>query len=48
MNALESIMSSIKEEDLEGLGKLYDVNRHNNKITGELLFKGLMRLILLG
>ncbi|WP_035575261.1 hypothetical protein, partial [Holospora undulata] len=42
------IMSLIKEEDLERLGKLYDVNRYNNKITGELLFKGLLRLILLG
>ncbi|WP_035574537.1 hypothetical protein, partial [Holospora undulata] len=42
------IMSICIDIWLERLGKLYDVNRYNNKITGELLFKGLLRLILLG
>lgn len=48
MNALEEIMSLVKEEDLELIAKNYGVNRYNNKLTGELIFKGLMRLILLG
>lgn len=48
METLEEVMSLIKEEDLKRLGNIHNVNRCNNKITGELLFKGLMRLILLG
>ena len=48
MDTLESIMSLISTEDLALLAQHYGVNRYNNKLTGEFLFKGLMRLILLG
>lgn len=41
-------MDLVTKEELEGLAKSCGVNRYNTKLTGELIFKGLMRLILLG
>lgn len=41
-------MGLVTEEELKGLAESYGVNRYNTKLTGELIFKGLMRLILLG
>ena len=48
MNTLEGAMSFIKNEDLEKIGRIYQIDRHNTKILGALVFKGLMRLILMG
>ena len=48
MEMINQVMKHINEEDLKGLSKSYGVNRYNTKLTGELIFKGLMRLILLG
>ena len=48
METIEGIMELVTKEDLEGLATSYGVNRYNTKLTGELIFKGLMRLILLG
>ncbi|MDP3935436.1 MAG: IS4 family transposase [Alphaproteobacteria bacterium] len=48
METIDGIMELVTKEDLEGLATRYGVNRYNTKLTGELIFKGLMRLILLG
>lgn len=48
METIEGIMDLVTKEELEGLAKSCGVNRYNTKLTGELIFKGLMRLILLG
>lgn len=48
MERLEEILSLIGEEELRGLGLLYGVNNYNTKLKGELIFKGLMKLILSG
>jgi len=48
MDKIEEIMSLIKDEDLEALGSIYKVDRYNTKLLGRLMFKGLMRLILMG
>ena len=48
METIDGIMELVTKEDLEGLATSYGVNRYNTKLTGELIFKGLMRLILLG
>jgi hypothetical protein len=48
MEKIEQIMSLISEADLSKLAEYYTVNRYNNKLTGELIFKSLLRLILLG
>ncbi|MDP3640944.1 MAG: hypothetical protein Q8R43_00705 [Alphaproteobacteria bacterium] len=48
METIDGIMELVTKEDLEGLATSYGVNRYNTKLTGEIIFKGLMRLILLG
>lgn len=48
MDKIESILSLLKEEDLDNLGKDYAVDNYNTKLLGKLMFKGLLKLILLG
>lgn len=48
MEKVEEILSLISSESLKGLASIYGVNKHNTKITGELILEGLMRLILSG
>jgi hypothetical protein len=48
MDKIEDIISLIKDEDLEFLGRLHKVDRYNTKLLGSYMFKGLMRLILMG
>lgn len=48
MDQIEEILNLIKDEDLEKLGKLNEVDRYNTKLVGKMIFKGLMRLILMG
>ncbi|MBH1989947.1 MAG: hypothetical protein I8H80_02085 [Alphaproteobacteria bacterium] len=48
MEAIDGIMELVTKEELEDLATSYRVNRYNTKLTGEIIFKGLMRLILLG
>lgn len=48
METIDGIMELVTKEDLESLATSYGVNRYNTKLTGEIIFKGLKRLILLG
>jgi hypothetical protein len=48
MDKIEAVMSLIRDEDLEALGSFYKVDRYNTKLLGSFMFKGLMRLILMG
>ncbi|HJD67415.1 MAG TPA: IS4 family transposase [Rickettsia endosymbiont of Bembidion lapponicum] len=48
MDQIEGILNLIKDEDLEKLGKLNEVDKYNTKLVGKMVFKGLMRLILMG
>lgn len=48
MDQIEEILNLVKDEDLEKLGKLNEVDRYNTKLVGKMIFKGLMRLILMG
>lgn len=48
MDKIEEIMSLVRDEDLEALSSIYKVDRYNTKLLGRLMFKGLMRLILMG
>lgn len=48
MDQIEGILNLIKDEDLEELGKLNEVDKYNTKLVGKMVFKGLMRLILMG
>ena len=48
METVEKLMSMVKREYLRKIAENYGVNRWNNKLTGELIFKGLMKLILMG
>lgn len=48
MDQIEEILNLIKDEDLEKLGKLNEVDKYNTKLVGKMVFKGLMRLILMG
>lgn len=48
MDQIEGILNLIKDEDLERLGKLSEVDKCNTKLVGKIVFKGLMKLILMG
>ena len=48
METVEKLMRMVKREYLSEIAENYGVNRCNNKLTGELIFKGLMKLILMG
>jgi hypothetical protein len=48
METIDGIMELVTKDELEGLATSCGVNRYNTKLTGEIIFKGLMRLILLG
>lgn len=48
MDQIEEILNLVKDEDLEKLGKLNEVDKYNTKLVGKMVFKGLMRLILMG
>jgi len=45
---IEEIMSLVSTEDIGRLAEEYKVDKHNTKLLGKLMFKGLMRLILSG
>ncbi|WP_353282610.1 hypothetical protein [Wolbachia endosymbiont (group A) of Pogonocherus hispidulus] len=48
MDQIEGILSLIKDKDLERLGKLSEIDKCNTKLVGKIIFKGLMKLILMG
>lgn len=48
MDRIEEVINLIKDEDLERLGKLSEVDKCNTKLLGKIIFKGLMKLILMG
>ncbi len=48
MDQIERVLNLIKDEDLERLGKLSEVDKCNTKLLGKIIFKGLMKLILMG
>ena len=48
MDRIEEVLNLIKDEDLERLGKISEVDRCNTKLVGKIIFKGLMKLILMG
>ena len=48
MDQIEEVLNLIKDEDLERLGKLSEVDKCNTKLLGKIIFKGLMKLILMG
>lgn len=48
MDQIEGILKLIKDDDLERLGKLNEVDKRNTKLLGKIIFKGLMKLILMG
>ena len=48
MDKIEEILSLVQEEDLDNLVKEHMVDRHNTKLVGKLMFKGLIKLILKG
>lgn len=48
MDRIEEVINLIKDEDLERLGKLSEVDKCNTKLLGKNIFKGLMKLILMG
>lgn len=48
MDQIEGVLNLIKDEDLERLGKLNEVDRYNTKLVSKMVFKGLMKLILMG
>lgn len=47
MDRIEEVINLIKDEDLERLGKLSEVDKCNTKLLGKIIFKGLMKLILM-
>lgn len=47
MTQIEKILALVQEEDLENIGKLIAVDKCNTKLTGKIMFKGMMRLILI-
>lgn len=48
MDQIERVLNLIKDKDLERLGKLSEVDKCNTKLLGKTIFKGLMKLILMG
>ncbi|MFP3022093.1 MAG: hypothetical protein ACEY3K_03860, partial [Wolbachia sp.] len=48
MDQIEGILNLIKDKDLERLGKLSEIDKCNTKLVGKIIFKGLMKLILMG
>ena len=46
MNSINDILSCINDESLMKFSKEHQVNKFNRKLKGELIFKGLMKLIL--
>lgn len=48
MDQIEEVLNLIKDEDLERLGKSTEVDKCNTKLVGKIIFKGLMKLILIG
>ncbi len=40
MDQIEGILKLIKDDDLERLGKLNEVDKRNTKLLGKIIFKG--------